>query len=319
LDSVPQKHSPEIDFYALGERLRAYRIGASMTAEQVAESLDISRAAVYRMEKGEIVKIETIQRLATLLDVSLASMLGVEVEYYPTALGYFERMRQLEENSVRILAHFEPVSFLLTSDDYASHLRQMLIEAVPGNARAVHTGAVHTGAVHTDAVQKNLSIDQSIAILSERKTTFDRLRQPIVSLIGMREIERFIHLGLIGRLDLPQEVKAERIQAARKEVERIATIMENEPMGIQIGIVDDNMPSVTFQIFQGVERTYVAVSPFRLGELPNIRTGIATVTSSPDAVNLYQRMVEQLWQGAYKGPVGAKALRMMLDRTKLPD
>jgi transcriptional regulator with XRE-family HTH domain len=309
LDSVPQKHSPEIDFYALGERLRAYRIGASMTAEQVAESLDISRAAVYRMEKGEIVKIETIQRLATLLDVSLASMLGVEVEYYPTALGYFERMRQLEENSVRILAHFEPVSFLLTSDDYASHLRQMLIEAVPGNTRAVQAGAE----------QKNQSIDQSIAILSERKTTFDRLRQPIVSLIGMREIERFIHLGLIGRLDLPQEVKAERIEAARKEVERIATIMENEPMGIQIGIVDDNMPSVTFQIFQGVERTYVAVSPFRLGELPNIRTGIATVTSSPDAVNLYQRMVEQLWQGAYKGPVGAKALRMMLDRTKLPD
>jgi transcriptional regulator with XRE-family HTH domain len=309
LDSSPQKQFPEIDFHALGERLRAYRIGASMTAEQVAESLDISRAAVYRMEKGEIVKIETIQRLATLLDVSLASMLGVEVEYYPTALGYFERMRQLEENSVRILAHFEPVSFLLTSDDYASHLRQMLIEAVPGNAGAVHTGAE----------QKNQSIDQSIAILSERKATFDRLRQPIVSLIGMREIERFIHLGLIGRLDLPQEVKAERIQAARREVERIATIMENEPMGIQIGIVDDNMPSVTFQIFQGVERTYVAVSPFRLGELPNIRTGIATVTSSPDAVNLYQRMVEQLWQGAYKGPVGAKALRKMLDRTKLPD
>ncbi|MES2536505.1 MAG: helix-turn-helix domain-containing protein [Pseudomonadota bacterium] len=304
MDSSPKNHFPEIDFHALGERLRAYRIGASMTAEQIAEGLDISRAAVYRMEKGEIVKIETIQRLANLLDVSLASMLGVEVEYYPTALGYFERMRQLEQNSVRILAHFEPVSFLLTSDDYASHLRQMLIEAVPGN---------------TGASQNNLSIDQAIAILSERKVSFDRLRQPIVSLIGMREIERFIHLGLVGRLDLPADVKVERIRAARKEVERIATIMENEPMGIQIGIVDDNMPSVTFQIFQGVERTHVSVSPFRLGELPNIRTGIATVTSSPDAVNLYQRMVEQLWQDAYKGAVGAKALRKMLDRTKLFD
>lgn len=270
-----------------------------MTAEQIAENLNISRAAVYRMEKGEIVKIETIERLAALLDVSLASLLGVEVEYYPNALGYFERMRQLEQNSVRILAHFEPISFLLTSDDYASHLRDMLIEAIPDNA---------------DPAETSRHIDQVINILSERKANFDHQRQPIVSLIGMREIEQFIHFGLIGRLNLPQHVKSERVRAARNEVERIASIMENEPMGIQIGLVDDNMPSVTFQIFQGVDRTHVAVSPFRLGELPNIRTGIATVTSAPDAVNLYQRMIEQLWQGAYKGAAGAKALREMLHR-----
>jgi transcriptional regulator with XRE-family HTH domain len=283
----------------MGERLRAYRIGASMTAEQVAEHLDISRAAVYRMEKGEIVKIETIERLAALLDVSLASLLGVEIEYYPNALGYFERMRQLEQNSVRILSHFEPISFLLTSDDYAIHLKEMLIEATPDNA---------------DSTEKLKQIEEVLALLEERKANFDRQRQPIVSLIGMREIEQFVHFGLIGRLSLPQTVKAKRVRAARKEVEHIASIMENEPMGIQIGLVDDNMPSVTFQIFQGIDRTHVAVSPFRLGELPNIRTGIATVTAGPDAVNLYQRMIGQLWQGAYKGATGAKALRDLLRR-----
>jgi transcriptional regulator with XRE-family HTH domain len=297
LDASGKKSSSGIDFPALGERLRAYRIGASMTAEQVAENLNISRAAVYRMEKGEIVKIETLERLAALLDVSLASLLGVEVEYYPNALGYFERMRQLEQNSVRILAHFEPISFLLTSDDYASYLREMLLEATPDNVTRK---------------EKEKQIEKVLSILTERKASFDHQRQPIVSLIGMREIEQFIHFGLIGRLNLPKDVKAERVRAARKEVERIAGIMENEPMGIQIGLVDDNMPSVTFQIFQGVDRTHVAVSPFRLGALPNIRTGIATVTSAPDAVNLYQRMIEQLWQGAYKGATGAKALRDML-------
>src|SRR6478609_7561538 len=93
-----------IDYVALGNRLRAYRVGASLLAEDVAERLGVSRAVVYRLEKGEIVKIETLERLADLLDTSLASLLGVEVEYYSTALGLFERMRQLEESSDRILA-----------------------------------------------------------------------------------------------------------------------------------------------------------------------------------------------------------------------
>jgi transcriptional regulator with XRE-family HTH domain len=166
LDIFNKKTSSGIDFSAMGERLRAYRIGASMTAEQVAENLDISRAAVYRMEKGEIVKIETIERLAALLDVSLASLLGVEIEYYPNALGYFERMRQLEQNSVRILSHFEPISFLLTSDDYAIHLKEMLIEATPDNA---------------DSTEKLKQIEEVLALLKERKANFDRQRQPIVS------------------------------------------------------------------------------------------------------------------------------------------
>ena len=53
-----------VDFHAIGERLRAYRMGASLRAEDVAAQLGVSRAAVYRMEKGEIVKIETLERLA---------------------------------------------------------------------------------------------------------------------------------------------------------------------------------------------------------------------------------------------------------------
>jgi transcriptional regulator with XRE-family HTH domain len=51
-------------------------------AEEIAERLGVSRAVVYRMEKGEIVKIETLERMAKLLNTSLASLLGVEVEYY---------------------------------------------------------------------------------------------------------------------------------------------------------------------------------------------------------------------------------------------
>ncbi len=56
-----------IDYAALGDRLRAYRMGAGLQAAEVAQQLGVSRAVVYRMEKGEIVKIDTLERLAHLL------------------------------------------------------------------------------------------------------------------------------------------------------------------------------------------------------------------------------------------------------------
>lgn len=288
-----------IDFESLGQRLRAYRIGASLRAEQIAEQLGVSRAAVYRMEKGEIVKIETLERLAQMLNTSLASLLGVEVEYYATALGYFERMRQLEERSVRIMAHFEPVSYLLTSPDYHGHLATMLEEATPDDAK-------------TDAWRQTQQ--QLLAILEERKTHYRRTQPTVISLIGVHEIEQFLHLGLIGKIDLPPSTRMARSLAARREIEHLTALIERAPMGIQIGIVDDSMPTMTFQVFQQPERSYVAVSPYRLGELPNVRTGIATVTASPEAVWQYQRMIDALWDNAYKGLDAARLLRGMLSR-----
>jgi transcriptional regulator with XRE-family HTH domain len=289
-----------IDYVALGDRLRAFRIGASLAAEEVAEQLGVSRAVVYRMEKGEIIKIETLERLAALLGTTLASLLGVEVEYYPTVLGLMERMRQLEQMSERILSHFEPVSLLLTSDEYIPYLRLMLQEASPKGGKA----------------PKGADIDQLLGILVERKSFFEKRRPHIVSLIGMREIELFVHTGLVGRVDLPEEVRADRVKAARREVVRIAELMESEPFDVQIGLIDDSMPASTFQVFSGAQQTVLAVSPFRFGELPNIRNGIATVTSAPEAVRMYNEMIGRLWKTAYKGKSGAQYLRKMLDRVQ---
>lgn len=97
----------KIDYLSIGHRLRAYRIASSLKAEDVAESLGISRAAVYRLEKGEIVKIETLDNLARLLNTSLSSLLGINTEYYSSANGFFERMRQLETQSSHI---YTPIS-----------------------------------------------------------------------------------------------------------------------------------------------------------------------------------------------------------------
>jgi len=287
-----------IDYAALGDRLKAYRVGASLQAEDVAEQLGVSRAAVYRMEKGEIIKIETLERLAPLLGTSMASLLGVEVEYYSTSLGFFERMRQLEQDSERILAHFDPISLLLTSSEYLDYLRLMLLEAA-GEGEADRT---------------NAQVDDLVAILRERKAHYALRRPHIISLIGLRDLERFAYTGLVGRLDLPEQVRRERVAAARREVLRMAELMESEPLHVQVGLVDDAMPAATFQVFGGSKRSTVAVSPFRFGELPNIRNGIASVTASPEAVRLYEDMTQRLWKGAYKGQAGARKLRELLAR-----
>jgi transcriptional regulator with XRE-family HTH domain len=80
----------------IGNRLRAFRLGSRLSAVEIARQSGISRTALYRFEPGEVVKIETLDRLANLLQVSVATLLGVGVEYLPSGVSYFERMRQIE-------------------------------------------------------------------------------------------------------------------------------------------------------------------------------------------------------------------------------
>ncbi len=307
LASEPSLSFPSsIDYAELGNRLRAHRIGASLLAEEVAERLGISRAAIYRLEQGKIVKIETLERLAQLLDTSLASLLGVEVEYYPTAHGFLERMRQIEQGAERIVAHFDPISLLLASDGYLAHLRQMLSEASPPPARLDPKARVRG---------RREEIDEIIEILRERQAAFVARHPNIVSLIGLRQLELFLQTGLVGTLSLDESTRQLRLQAARKEVERIADLMENEPMHVHIALVEDTLPSTTFQLLYSGQPTVLAVSPFRLGEMPSIRNGVATITAAPEPVRLYEAMVDRLWQDALKGATGAAQLRKLLKRT----
>lgn len=287
------------DFQSIGERLRAYRIAAQLRSEDVAARLNISRAAIYKLERGEIVKVDTLERLAALFGVSLANLLGVEIEYHDAAVSYFERMRQLESRSVRIVAHFDPFSFLLTSEEYDGWLRHMLAESIPVSM--------------ADAAWEQ-TLARVMSILAERKAAFRHARPNVTSLIGLRQIEQFLHHGLVGRLGLPQGVQLERKLAARREVTRIAEMLVRDTEGIHIGIVSDNLPNESFQIFEDDKRAHVAVSPFRLGELPNIRTGIATITTAPDAVRMYRKMIDRLWADAAKGQQGAALLAGLLDR-----
>jgi transcriptional regulator with XRE-family HTH domain len=289
-----------IDYVQVGQRLRAHRVGSGMSPEQVAERLEISRAALYNYEKGEgPVKLETLERIAELLDTSLPSILGVGTEYFSSAIAYFERLRQIEAASERVLVYYEPVTFLLTSDEYPKLLRDMLMEGLPEQL--------------PNRKKAQAEIESLISILSERRTTISRGGPSFAGIIGATQVRRLLRTGLIGTYDLPKAERERRRLAARREVERIAVIMENEPVGIQIGIVDDTLPNQTFEICRSRNGTVlVAVSPFRLGELPNVRLGVASVTAAQEAVDLYQKLAEQMWNRAAKGMSGAALLRKCL-------
>jgi transcriptional regulator with XRE-family HTH domain len=291
-------------FAEIGERLRAYRMGRGLAAEQVAERLGVSRAAVYRIEAGEVVKIETLDRLANVLETSVGSLLGLGVEYYANAISYFERMRQIEEKSEQVIAHFPPLSYLLTSDNYSRQLKQTLIEAAPSYAE--------------DSEDYETEIDTIVAVLDERKHARDRRHLSVVNFVNMPEIERWLKLGLVGRFDLPANEIVERRLAARAEIEQLIQLIEQEPMGIQIGLIEEPLPNITFQLFRTSERTLLGLSPFRLGgELPNIRTGVAMLTADEEPVRLYEQLVERLWRRAHKGREAAQQLRMILERSAM--
>ena len=284
----------------IGNRLKAFRIGSGLSAEEVAGRIGISRTALYRFEKGEVVKIETLEKLAELLGVSLPTLLGVGVEYIASALTYFERMRQIEETAGHIIVLAGPLSYLLASDEFNAVLGQLLKESIPESA--------------DDIRRSEAEVDAIMAVLKQRKDTYRRRQPTIVNLIAASEISRFLINGMVGRIDLPEKLRRERRDLARAEVEHFARIMEDEPIGVQIGIVPETLPHSGFQIFRQPDRQLLSLSPFRLGEEPNVRTGVAMITSAPEALSLHKRAAEGMWRRALKGATAADYLRSLIAR-----
>ena len=282
----------------IGNRLKAYRLGSGLSAEEIATQLGISRTALYRFEKGELAKIETIERLAELLGVSIPTLLGVGIEYIPSAVSYFERMRQIEETSEQIIMLSGPISFLLASDGFEATLEEVLTENVTKNV--------------ANRARALTDIPKIMEILRERKATYRRRGPTIVNLMSAMEIERFLHHGLIGSGGLPQDVLVHRKALARAEIEHFTKLLDDPPIGVQIGIVTDTLPHSGFQIFRQPSRKILVLSPFRLGSEPNVRVGVAMITSAPDALAFHEIAIEEMWGRALKGQAAADLVRRLL-------
>ena len=286
-----------IRFEEIGERLRAFRLGSGLSADEIAARIGISRTALYRFEKGQVAKIDALEKLAELLEVSLPTLLGVGVEYIGSAVSFFERLRQIEAQAEHIVVLAGPVSFLLSSDDFVDTLEEVLSESIP-----------------EAGVRGRGRIGELMAILRRRKETYRERRPGVLNLISEAEMGRFLRNGLVGRLDLPAALREDRLARARSEAEHLVRLMEDEPIGVQIGLVPSTLPPTSFQIFRQPARKVLTLSPFRLGEQPNIHAGVAMITSAPEALALHEKTAEDLWRRAHKGAAAAAAMRELIAR-----
>lgn len=284
----------------IGERLRVYRIGKGLTPEDVASGTGLSRAAIYRYESGQPIRADSLGKIADFLEVSIASLFGVGSEFIASALEFFERMRQIETVADQISVLFGPVSFLLTTDRFDTILKQVLRESVPGAA--------------PNQQSLNGEIDKILEVLAARKSTYRSRRPSIVSLVSAAELEQLLSTGLVGRLGLPEAEVLVRKDAARHETENILRLVTDQPIGVQIGLVEDSLPGASFQILKTGTTSRVAISPFRLGLFANIRFGVGTITSAHESVQLHQQVTSDLWRNSRKGDDAVKRIKQILNQ-----
>jgi transcriptional regulator with XRE-family HTH domain len=288
----------------IADRLKAFRLGSGLSADEIARRAGISRTALYRFEKGELVKIETLEKLAALLNVSVTTLLGVGIEYIASAVSYFERLRQIEETAEHITILAGPISLLLSSANFEQTLAITLRESVAEDAN--------------DRPRILEDISRITTILRERKDNYRKRQPSIVNLMSGLELTRFVRDGMVGRYNLPDAVRAERREIARQEVEHFIKLIETGDMGVQIGLAPETLPHSGFQIFRQPDRQILTTSPFRLGEHPNVQIGVAMITSAPEALALHRNVISELWRRALKGDDAARFLRALLEASQQP-
>ncbi|MFL1462789.1 helix-turn-helix domain-containing protein [Roseococcus sp. DSY-14] len=289
-------------FADIGQQLRAYRMESGMRAEEIAARLGVSRAALYRYEKGEVIKLETIRRLAELLKVSPLALLGIGIEYFTRPAAFQERLRGIEEGSDQILQVGGAYCYPLASDAFEAVLAEAWAAAVPeGNERAA---ALAQG-------------DQALGVLAFRRRTYAQKRPTIIAVLGEAAVAAFLDGGIAAGLDLPAPLRARARDAARQEVLALATLMDAMPLGLQIGLARGLQPAAPFMLIRGRERAHVVTSPLSPELLPQAAVGVAGITAADEAVVAHQRIAEAVWRDAAKGADAAEHLRSLVREAAL--
>jgi transcriptional regulator with XRE-family HTH domain len=282
-------------FPEIGERLRAYRTGSGVPVEEIARRLSISRAALYRYEAGDVVKLETLERLARLFGVSMTALLGIGIEYFSSGIVFFERLRQLEERAHRMTIVFGPIAYILSSDQFDEAL-----------SRALSRAADRHGFDMQD-------VARFLRVLRERKRTYRERRPSLVNIVSVAEIERFLQAGLAPDTESTAERNRAR-SAAAVEIRLLIELLKDPPMGVQIGLTKRRLPTTGFQLIHQHERSLVVTSPFRVGDELNLQHGIATISDAGEAIAIHEKLAQTWWLSALHGPAAAQELERLLSR-----
>jgi transcriptional regulator with XRE-family HTH domain len=285
-------------FNEIGQQLRAYRMESGLKAEEISARLGVSRAALYRYEKGEVIKLDTVNRLAELLKISPLTLLGIGVEYYTKPIGYMERIRQIEETSDQILQVFGPVVYLITSDQFDSIIAQIFEE----NAEAMGT----------ERGMARAAAEQLLGVMISRKRMYATRKPSIIGILTIGSVQKFLTDGVAGFAAASDRLRNAAREVAVREMEIIAGLMESEPIGLQLGLMANGEPNGPFTLLRSRERATLAINPFNADALPATQSGVAMITGAEYAVAAHQRVSELAWREATKGAAAAERVRALI-------
>lgn len=287
-------------FADIGQQLRAYRLESGLRAEEIAARLGVSRAALYRYEKGEVIKLDTIRRLAELLKISPLSLLGIGVEYFARPAGFQERLRQVEEHTDQILQVGGAICYQVTTEAFDGAVAEAWTELADASAERLAARA---------------QSDQALGLLSARRKLYQQRRPAIIGMLSENAVRRFLLEGVAAGMPLSERTRTRCRLAARTEVENIASLMESVPIGLQIGLLSGKEPSSNFMVLRGRDRAHVCTSPFPPDASPGSALGVGSITSADEALGVHQRVAENAWRDALKGAAAASRLRELLRAT----
>ena len=287
-------------FAEIGQQLRAYRLESGLRAEEIAARLGVSRAALYRYEKGEVIKLDTIRRLAELLKISPLSLLGIGVEYFGRPAAFQERLRQVEEQADQILQVGGGLCYPVSTDAFDGALAEAWTEAADASP---------------DRLLARTQVEQMLGLLAARKKLQQSRKSNIIALLGEATIARMLTDGVASGLALSDRARMRCRLAARTEAEAIADQMESVPIGLQIGLIAGPEPAGPFMVLRGRERAHVVGSAFAPDAHPNAAAGVAFITAADEAVGTHQRVAEAAWREAMKGSEAAARVRELIRRT----
>jgi transcriptional regulator with XRE-family HTH domain len=284
-------------FDEIGQQLRTYRLESGLKADEIAARLGISRAALYRYEKGEVIKLDTVRRLAEMLQASPLALLGIGVDYLSRITSFLERVRHIEEEADSQLQLGGAFSFALASEGFPQILQSLWLEAAN---------------MAPDRAAARSAADQCLTLLAQRRLILEQRRPSIIAMLSEAAMRRLLTDGICAGLPLADRSRAEARAAAVTEAENLANQMEQAPLGVQIGLLPEPEPINQAMIFRSRERGFVVSNPFPADAHPAWAQGIVSVTSADDALSAHQRVAESCWRQARKGMAAAQRLRILI-------
>jgi hypothetical protein len=232
-----------------------------------------------------------------MLQVSPLALLGIGVDYFSRSTACLERQRQIEEDADSCFQLGGALCFALASEGFDWLLRGLWMEA---------------SSLAQDQAAARSATEQALISVTQRRLVLDQRRMNITAMLSEKAIKRMLAEGIGAGLPLSERSRAEARAAAVTEVEHIANQIEQGPLGVQIGLLQEPEPHHQALIYRGRDRAHVIGNPFPSDAHPAWNHGVVSITSADDAVAIHQRVAEACWRQAHKGMAAVQRLRLLI-------